>query len=123
MIGAGAGRETGGSREGSCSVDAGGRMPPVQGKGDRVIAHPAAFLSMAALSFGANVGLGRLRAASRKFSRAWFVWVHLSVPFIIALRIHFGLRPLILVIPTLFACAVAGQMAGGRLYASRRAAG
>ena len=91
--------------------------------GKRVIAHPAAFMSLAALSFAGNVGLGRLRAASCKFSRAWFVWVHLSVPFIIALRIHFALRPLIVVIPALFACAVAGQIAGGRLYASRRAAG
>ena len=83
--------------------------------------HPAAFVAAAALSFIANTQLGLRRAASPRFSAAWFVWVHLSVPFIIALRIYLGLRPLALVIPALIACAVAGQMVGGRVHARRAA--
>ena len=60
-----------------------------------------------------NVPLGRLRAASRKFSAAWFVYVHLSVPFIIWLRISNRVSPW--AIPAFIACAVCGQLAGGRL--------
>jgi len=61
----------------------------------------------------ANIPLGRLRAQSRTYSTAWFVYVHLSAPFIIALRIanHISLWAL----PAFIACAVCGQLVGGRL--------
>ena len=59
-----------------------------------------------------NVPLGRLRARSRTYSTAWFLCVHLSVPFIIGLRIasHVSLWA----IPAFIACAVCGQVLGGR---------
>jgi hypothetical protein len=59
-----------------------------------------------------NVPLGRLRARSRPHSAAWFLYVHLSVPFIICLRIvnHVSLWA----IPAFIACAVCGQVLGGR---------
>lgn len=60
-----------------------------------------------------NIGAGRLRAASRKFSVEWFLWVHLPVLAVFPLRIGFGLRPWI--IPILVIAAVAGQFIGGRL--------
>ena len=59
-----------------------------------------------------NVPLGRLRARSRVCSAPWFLYVHLSVPFIIALRIvnHVCLWA----IPAFIGCAVCGQLLGGR---------
>lgn len=73
-------------------------------------------LSLAALlvfAFGVNIPLGYLRETSRKFSLHWFVLIHLSIPFIVALRSMFGFGwPLI---PFTLACAVAGQLIGSRI--------
>ena len=64
-------------------------------------------------SFGVNLPLGYLREASRKFSLRWFVLVHLSIPFIIVLRLMLGFSwP---VIPFTLASAVGGQLVGGRI--------
>lgn len=60
-----------------------------------------------------NIGAGRFRAASRRFSVEWFLWVHLPVLAIFPLRIGFGLSPW--VIPILVAAAIGGQFIGGRL--------
>lgn len=64
-------------------------------------------------AFFANLPLGYLRENCEKFSVRWFVYVHLSIPFIIALRLleGFGWR----VIPFTLVCAVAGQLVGGRV--------
>lgn len=73
-------------------------------------------LPLAALlifSFGSNLPLGYLRETSRKFSLHWFVLVHLSIPFIIALRSMFGFNWH--VIPLTLSCAIAGQYIGGRI--------
>ena len=73
----------------------------------------AAAIGLAALL--ANVPLGRLRARSRSYSAAWFLYVHLSVPFIVFLRVtkHVSLWA----IPAFMACAVCGQVLGGKLGA------
>lgn len=74
------------------------------------------FLPLATLLFfslGANLPLGFLREASRKFSLRWFVLVHLSIPFIITLRLLLGFSWK--VIPLTLFCAVAGQLIGGRI--------
>jgi hypothetical protein len=73
-------------------------------------------LPLAALlifSFGANLPLGYLRETSRRFSLHWFVLIHLSIPFIIALRSLFGFGWQ--VIPLTLVCAVAGQIIGSRI--------
>ena len=66
------------------------------------------------LSFAllANIPLGYLRQTARRFSISWFVYIHLSIPFIIALRfaLDFGWE----VIPFSIAAAVIGQMTGSR---------
>ena len=63
-------------------------------------------------SFGVNLPLGYLRETSRKFSLRWFVLIHLSIPFIIVLRLMLGFSwPYI---PLTLSCAVAGQLIGGR---------
>lgn len=69
--------------------------------------------ALLAFSFGANLPLGYLRETSRKFSLHWFILVHLSIPFIIALRSMFGFGWQ--VIPLTLSCAVAGQIAGSRI--------
>ena len=64
-------------------------------------------------ALGANIPLGYLREQSDKFSVRWFVLVHLSIPFIVALRSMLGFSWRW--IPLTFACAVAGQLLGGEI--------
>ncbi|MDX2493389.1 MAG: hypothetical protein QNK27_00305 [Desulfuromusa sp.] len=63
-------------------------------------------------SFASNLPLGYLRESSRKFSLRWFVLVHASIPFIIALRTILGFSWYW--VPFTLACAVAGQLLGGQ---------
>lgn len=76
-------------------------------------------LSLANLLFFAvlvNLPLGYLRESSPKYSLRWFVLIHLSIPFIVALRMAEGISWR--VIPFTIACAVLGQLLGG--YLKRR---
>lgn len=77
-----------------------------------------ALISLLAFALLSNIPLGYLRQGSPKFSVRWFVFIHLSVPFIIGLRIsnHVSWQ----IIPFSFALAVVGQMAGSRLYRRRQ---
>lgn len=65
-----------------------------------------------AFALGSNLPLGYLRETSRKFSARWFILIHLSIPFIIVLRLMLGFGWS--VIPFTLACAVAGQILGAR---------
>lgn len=69
--------------------------------------------SLLLFSLGANIPLGYLREGQRKFSLRWFVYIHLSIPFIIAARqaCDFGWN----IVPLTLGCAVAGQIVGSRL--------
>ena len=73
-----------------------------------------ALVSLLAFAALSNIPLGYLRMGSRKYSVRWFVYIHLSVPFIIGLRIsnNIGWQ----IIPFSIALAVAGQMIGSRIY-------
>jgi hypothetical protein len=64
-----------------------------------------------------NIPLGYLREGQRKYSLAWFVYVHLSIPLIAYLRIANHVTSWL--IPFFILCAIGGQVAGGR--ARRRA--
>jgi hypothetical protein len=60
-----------------------------------------------------NLPLGYLRAGVDKYTPAWFVYIHLSIPLIIWLR-----RSLLLgwhFVPLFILAALAGQFIGGRL--------
>ncbi len=65
-----------------------------------------------------NIPLGYAREGFRRFSPGWFLCIHLSVPLIAWVR-HvndvsaWG-------IPAFIACAVLGQIAGGRVRRNRR---
>lgn len=77
-----------------------------------------ALLSLLLFAFFSNIPLGYLRMGSPRYSLRWFVYIHLSVPFIIGLRIanNIGWQ----VIPFSIALAVAGQMIGSRVYRRSR---
>jgi hypothetical protein len=73
-----------------------------------------ALFSLFAFALLSNIPLGYLRMGSPRYSVRWFVYIHLSVPFIIGLRVvnHISWQ----VIPFSIALAVIGQMIGSRLY-------
>ncbi|MDO9080777.1 MAG: hypothetical protein Q7U44_08240 [Desulfuromonadales bacterium] len=64
-------------------------------------------------AFFANIPLGYLRQRTLRFSWQWFFYIHASIPLIILLRLwlDFSWKW----IPLTIACAVLGQIAGGRL--------
>ncbi len=71
-----------------------------------------ALISLLAFSLLANIPLGYLREDTERFSIRWFVYIHLSIPLIVALRYSLGFGWEI--IPFSIACAVAGQILGSR---------
>jgi hypothetical protein len=68
---------------------------------------------IALLAFIINIPFGYLRNKTQKFSVRWFLYVHLSIPLIIAARLlsHTDYR----YIPIFILAAVAGQILGGRI--------
>jgi hypothetical protein len=77
----------------------------------------AGLLSLLLFAFFSNIPLGYLREGARKYSLRWFVFIHLSIPFIVGLRMsnHISWRA----IPLTLALAVAGQWLGGRVHRRR----
>ena len=73
-----------------------------------------ALISLLTFAILSNIPLGYLRQGSPKYSVRWFVYIHLSVPFIIGLRISNNISWQF--IPVSIALAVAGQMIGSRIY-------
>lgn len=62
-----------------------------------------------------NLPFGYWRAGVRKFTPAWFVAVHGSVPLVAGLRVLAGLGWQLATFPLLVIAFVAGQFLGGRL--------
>ena len=73
-----------------------------------------ALVSLLAFAIFSNIPLGYLRQGSAKYSVRWFVYIHLSVPFIIGLRVSNNISWQL--IPFSIALAVVGQMIGSRIY-------
>jgi hypothetical protein len=65
------------------------------------------------ISFLLNIGFGYLRRDLRKLSFMWFVYIHLSIPFIIPLRIGWHISPWF--IPSVIFVAILGQLVGARI--------
>lgn len=84
--------------------------------GDPIQLAHMAWIGAAALVI--NLPLGYLREGKRKLSLAWFVYVHLSIPLIAYLRISNHVSAW--AIPPFIACALIGQIAGGRMRRTRR---
>jgi hypothetical protein len=70
-------------------------------------------LLIAATALIINIPLGHLRSRCRRFSWRWFLYVHLSVPLILAARIFTHTDTAFIII--FVAAAVAGQYIGGRM--------
>ena len=66
-----------------------------------------------AFAFGANLPLGWWRRGQRRFSPAWFIGIHASIPFLIAMRIALGVP--FWAVPLEVVLVLAGQVAGSRL--------
>ena len=71
-----------------------------------------ALISLLAFALLSNIPLGYLREETERYSIRWFIYIHLSIPFIVALRYSFGFGWEI--VPFSVGCAVAGQLLGGR---------
>jgi hypothetical protein len=74
---------------------------------------PAAIALLFAIAFGVNVPLGMWRRGLRKFSPAWFVAIHASIPLLLVTRLALDLP--LWVIPPEIGFAVLGQVLGARL--------
>ncbi len=70
-------------------------------------------LIVVAITLILNMPSGWFREKTEKFSKKWFLYIHLPIPFIVLSRILMGLS--IKFAPALIATAVAGQLAGGRI--------
>lgn len=69
-------------------------------------------VSLLLFAFFSNIPLGYFREGTRKYSFRWFLFIHLSIPFIIGLRVTNGISWR--AIPLTLGLAVAGQWLGGR---------
>ena len=67
-----------------------------------------------------NIPLGRMRERATRFFPEKFLWIHASIPFIIALRLWLKLHPI--AIPVNIAAAILGQLLGGLLEKKKRKA-
>jgi len=77
------------------------------------MALPIRIAILVASAFVMNLPLGYLRQGTRKFSFMWFLYIHLSIPFIILVRLGLGISYWF--IPFSIGSAVAGQVMGARL--------
>ena len=71
------------------------------------------FLFIAWITCLLNIPLGVWRSQVKKFSLAWFVSVHMSIPLIVIFRIHAGLG--LIYIPAVIAIAILGQKIGAQI--------
>lgn len=74
--------------------------------------HSLQLILLLGFAFAANLPLGYMREGVDKFSVKWFLYIHLSIPFIIAMRIGFDFGWS--VVPFTLSLAILGQIAGSR---------
>lgn len=70
-------------------------------------------VAVGSAAFVLNLGAGRLRAASPKFSLRWFLYVHLPVLAVVPLRQWFELN--LWAVPFLVGISAMGQVCGSRM--------
>ncbi|AEA33250.1 hypothetical protein [Hippea maritima] len=72
-------------------------------------------LSIAFLVFLLNLPFGYMRAASEKYSKKWFIYIHAPIPFVVALRLLSGLGFELYTFPVMIFAFFLGQFVGGFL--------
>lgn len=72
--------------------------------------------NVAALVFVLNLPFGYWRASAAKFSRPWFLAVHIPVPFVVTIRILSGLGWHFSTFPVMLGAFFMGQYIGGTLH-------
>jgi len=87
------------------------RIPALKGPPLPNLLDPA-LLGILGFALLSNIPLGYLREGAPRFSLRWFVFIHLSIPFIIGLRIANDVSWR--AIPFTLALALAGQIIGSR---------
>ena len=70
----------------------------------------------AALVAMVNLPFGYWRTSADRYSRPWFLAVHLPVPFVIAIRTLSGLGWHLSTFPVMIGAFFAGQYLGGQLH-------
>jgi hypothetical protein len=68
-----------------------------------------------------NIPFGYLRQGYEKFTFGWYFYVHISIPFLIYLRVKAGFSWMY--IPLTLGGAIAGQILGGIIYRRRNTDG
>ncbi len=71
--------------------------------------------AVAVLVFLINIPCGYMRARNERFSKRWFMWVHIPIPFVIALRLLSGLGFQLYTFPVMISAYFLGQFTGGLL--------
>ena len=66
-----------------------------------------------------NLPFGYWRAGVRRYSLAWFLSIHIPVPFVVALRLISGLGFHLATLPLVVGAYVAGQLLGGVIRRKR----
>ena len=76
--------------------------------------------NVAIIVFLLNLPLGYWRANTKKFSREWFLSIHVPIPFVVAIRILSGLGWRLVTFPVLVGAFFAGQFLGGKIYGLKK---
>ncbi|MGE5892558.1 MAG: hypothetical protein ACM34I_00725 [bacterium] len=73
----------------------------------------ALIVGLFSLTYMINLPFGYLRGKAKKFSCAWFLYIHMPIPFVIITRLssHLDYR----YIPLFLLAAIIGQYSGGKL--------
>jgi hypothetical protein len=74
-------------------------------------------IAVVLFTFLINIPLGMWRESVRKFSLAWIIAIHASVPLVIALRIWLDVS--YWAVPFLIGIAIGGQFVGAKIYKNR----
>ena len=77
------------------------------------VAKLALIVGLVSSSFMLNVPMGFLRTFTKKFSFAWFLCVHTTIPVIYFGRMFSHLETIY--VPIFIAAAIAGQIMGGKM--------
>ncbi|HID43526.1 MAG TPA: hypothetical protein EYP30_07120 [Archaeoglobaceae archaeon] len=76
--------------------------------------------NVAIIVFLLNLPFGYWRANTKKFSREWFLSIHVPIPFVVAIRILSGLGWRLVTFPVLVGAFFTGQFLGGKIYGLKK---